>query len=393
MTIKITGGLPLKGEVSPKGSVFSALAILSCSLLIRERVFLENVPRVSKITLFLKNLEQLGVRYNWVAKNSLVLEVSGVSNNLVTDSLLLIPTLLRFGEATVKKGVIVDSDKRFLTTLGVTFVDSKNSNSQVVLFSKPLSFDANLEYLLSRSFSALLLFAGSISTATLNNFLMTEEMEELLVFLKTSGFLADYIQTDSSLKINCSNASSVTNTSFRLSPSVLETAFWATAAVVSGGDILIKDVSRTRLVSFLSKLTSLGCTFEFDGGNLRVWRDPAKAISAIDINVTRDSLLYDFVPMLLVLMLGANGVSRVSGINLEQEPYFKDLNLFNAKITEGEVLGPCQLRGCRIALSDFTSGLALFLAAFGATTKSEILEAEKVSGFFDEFENNLNNLL
>ena len=173
----------------------------------------------------------------------------------------------------------------------------------------------------------------------------------------------------------------------------METAFWATAAIVSGGDILIKDVSRARLVPFLSKLTLLGCTFEFDGGSLRVWRDLTKTISPIDINVSRNSLLYDFLPMFVVLMLFADGASHITDVNLEQEPYFKDLNLFNAKITGSEIVGPCQLRGCRVALPDFTSGLALFLAAFGSTTKSEILEVEKVSGFFDEFENNLNILL
>ena len=91
MTIKLTGGQLLKGEVSPKGSVFSALAILSGSLLSRDKVFLENMPVVPKIASFLEKLKSCGVDYTWAAKNSLVLEVSHLSNNVVTDPLLLAP--------------------------------------------------------------------------------------------------------------------------------------------------------------------------------------------------------------------------------------------------------------------------------------------------------------
>jgi|GEM_PF-2087460 len=393
MTIKITGGLPLKGEVSPKGSVFSALAILACSLMARERFFLENVPKVAKIATFLENLKAFGVSYNWVAKNSLVLNVSNLSNSLVTDPLLLLPVLIRFGEATIKKGVTVGLDRPFLESLGVIFENEKSANFQKVSFSKPVSFDIDLNSLLSKSFSALLIFSGLSSEATLNNFLMTEEMEELLVFLKDARFLSDYSQIDTGLKISGGSGLPVNEVSFKLSSSVLETAFWSSAAIVSGGDIMIKDVARTRLVPFLSKLTTMHDTFDFDGANLRVWRDLTKPLLPIDLNVSEDSLLYDFLPMLVVLMLLAEGTSRISGVSLEQEPYFKDLNLFNAKIIGNEVVGPASLRGCRTVVPDFTGGLALFLAALGATTKSEILESEKISWFFDDFENNLKDLL
>ena len=92
-------------------------------------------------------------------------------------------------------------------------------------------------------------------------------------------------------------------------------------------------------------------------------------------------------------MLRASGESRISGIKITDEPYIKDINLFDAKIFSETITGPASLRGVKVAVPDFTGGLVLILAALGSSGRSELLEAEKVCDFFDNLPQKLEQLL
>ena len=60
----VTGGTPLKGEVSIVGAKNSAVAILPATLLLKGVCTLENVPNISDINIICDILENLGAKIN-----------------------------------------------------------------------------------------------------------------------------------------------------------------------------------------------------------------------------------------------------------------------------------------------------------------------------------------
>lgn len=70
----VHGGHQLSGTITTKGSKNSALAIISASLLIREPVVLENIPRISDVFDMLTILKSLGFEVHWEEHNTLRLQ-------------------------------------------------------------------------------------------------------------------------------------------------------------------------------------------------------------------------------------------------------------------------------------------------------------------------------
>jgi len=353
MTLKFNGNTRLEGDVFPSGSVYSSISVLAGSLLANE-LLLHNVPLVGKVKEFLNSLAVFGVKHTWSAKNSLQLDCSVVTSAEASDPILIAPLLIRLGEVTIKKTLLLPELTQLFKDLEIVInIEGENA---VLRMPQTSSKTVNVENNLAASIAALFLGTAGGEGLVINNFLLTEETLDLIEFLKSSGYeVLENQKVYGQLKIKGVTtlpASSV----FSLPASSLESAFWASGAVMSFGDVTINNVSRERLISFLSKFTMLGA-------------------------------------LLIPLMLRASGESRISGIKITDEPYIKDINLFDAKIFSETITGPASLRGVKVAVPDFTGGLVLILAALGSSGRSELLEAEKVCDFFDNLPQKLEQLL
>ena len=69
----ITGGTPLKGEVTISGAKNAAIAILPATLLINGTCTIENVPNISDVKISCKILEELGAKIDWINDNTLTI--------------------------------------------------------------------------------------------------------------------------------------------------------------------------------------------------------------------------------------------------------------------------------------------------------------------------------
>ena len=67
----ITGGTPLKGEVTISGAKNAAVAILPATLLINGTCKIENVPNISDVKIYCEILQSLGAKITWDGPNSL----------------------------------------------------------------------------------------------------------------------------------------------------------------------------------------------------------------------------------------------------------------------------------------------------------------------------------
>ena len=106
----VTGGIPLRGEISISGAKNAALPVLVASLLTNETVSIGNVPHLQDITTTMELLGRMGVRL--VVGDKMVIEADSSQNTSVrapyelvktmrASILVLGPLLARFGEAEV----------------------------------------------------------------------------------------------------------------------------------------------------------------------------------------------------------------------------------------------------------------------------------------------------
>ncbi len=108
--LKITGGLPLDGEIRISGAKNAALPILCASLLTADTLRLTNVPQLRDVLTTQKLLQGMGMRVMTDNVHEFELTGAGVDNlvapyelvkTMRASILVLGPTLARFGEAQV----------------------------------------------------------------------------------------------------------------------------------------------------------------------------------------------------------------------------------------------------------------------------------------------------
>ncbi len=108
MNIKVKGGQVLEGEVTPSGSKNSAVHLIPCTLLFREKVIFENVPEITDVERLVGILQKIGSKVFWdKQKCTLEIDNSNISFRSMTEddlgnmkgvSLLWGALLSRFGK-------------------------------------------------------------------------------------------------------------------------------------------------------------------------------------------------------------------------------------------------------------------------------------------------------
>ena len=108
MNIKVRGGQVLSGEIYPSGSKNSAVHIIPCTLVIKGKVVLKNVPDIADVEKLVKILTKLGSIIDWKRQESeMIIDNTNVSfeqlnhddlGNMKGTALLWGGLLARFGK-------------------------------------------------------------------------------------------------------------------------------------------------------------------------------------------------------------------------------------------------------------------------------------------------------
>lgn len=103
----IEGARDIAGTLTPAGNKNESLPVLAACLLTREAVTLRRMPRIKDVDVMLRLLEGLGVRYEWIAADVVVLQAEQPRGGQIPAAecarvraaiLLLGPLLARLGE-------------------------------------------------------------------------------------------------------------------------------------------------------------------------------------------------------------------------------------------------------------------------------------------------------
>jgi UDP-N-acetylglucosamine 1-carboxyvinyltransferase len=399
----ITGGTPLKGEVTISGAKNAAVAILPATVLINGICTIENLPNINDVKLSCQILEELGAKITWNNEHEITIDSRNISCSKASAEItrkfrasyyLIGSTLGRC--KSVEVGLPggcnlgarpIDQHIKGFEALGAT-VDVSNGNIKATakklvgtsIYMDIVSVGATINVML-----ASVLAEG---TTVIDNAAKEPHIVDVANFLNTMGADIRGAGTDV-IKINGVKELHG-NTTYSIVPDQIEAGTFMLAAVATKGDITIKNCITKHLESITAKIIEIGGEVEEEDDSIRVKcsKRPSKA--------TIKTLPYpgfptDLQPQIGVVLSLADGTSIINESIWESRfLYTQELIKMGAKITaQGKSAifeGVKSLSGAPVCCTDLRAGAALIIAGAVANGKTEVLNIEHVDRGYEKIE-------
>lgn len=432
-SLTIEGGCSLVGDVRISGAKNSAVKLIAAALFSNEDIILENVPRIDDVATQIQIVKALGGVCEWVGKSSLIINGSSISSFEVplalgtrcrSTALMVAPLLFRFGKAIIPKpgGSAIGHrpiNRWFDTWEALGYEVLEDPHFLIIRIGglKPatIDFKINTHTGTDNAILSSLFISGETNIV---NAAEESEVDDLLNFCKMMNASVTRIEPRV-IKVEGKNV--FKGGSFSVQPDKEEVITYATAAIITMGNITLKQINREHILSFVSFMSKMGCKYEFSGDEMRVWSTGEK-LEPVDVTTApAPGFLTNWQPFASLLLTKADGDSTVhETIYTDRFSYAKELNRMGAKMqlftpsdlglktiisddmynTEkfGEprtvlrIHGPTKLKGTSIEVLDIRSGAALAIAALAADGKSTLHNASLIDRGYETFFKKLANL-
>ena len=425
----INGGRPLRGEVAIGGAKNAGPQLLIASLLSDQLSVLENMPRTREVDITLSVCGSLGVAWEWLDGDTLQIDPSKLSDFRIPDGdsranrsslLFLAPLLARLGAAQIAAvggdalgSRPVDFHVEGLRSLGVdvrpsertTTFNANGLRGGTIRFPFP-SVGATQQLLIAA--------AAADGRTVLHNAAVEPEILNLVGFLQAMG--AQIQQQagrtwiiDGSGGGPASTGSLFRGVRYRIIPDRLQAASYATAAVATGGEVMVYNAVQEHMATFLNTLRAAGGDFQIEPGGIR-FRSSGALQKVIVETEPHPGFMTDWLPALAVLLTQAEGVSIVHETVYEsrfgyvptlmemgaiiamhdtclgnRSCRFRDLGYEHSTVVQG----PTQLQPGEMVVPDLRAGFAYLLAALIADGSSRVWQIDYVERGYESLRDNL----
>lgn len=428
----IKGGRKLKGSVSVSGAKNVALKVVVASCLTPDEVIIENVPHISDFYVMVDIVRELGgrvkikdhtaiVKMGKFKKEKIALEAAA---EVRTSAMFVAPLLARTSSAIIPNpgGCRIGARPIDRTIDGLKKMGADASyNSKDGFFHIRASdglkgtqyrFEKNTHTGTETLIMAAVLAKGK---TILDNAAQEPEVDELIGFLNRMG--ADVKRTGGR-KIVINGVSKLHGARFTIKPDRNEIVTFAVAALITEGDITVKNATKTGLIEFLEKFEEAGGAFEEKEESLRF--SFKGVLKATDIITSfYPGFMTDWQGPWAVLMTKAKGDSIIHETVYESRfSYVSQLlkmgariKLFNPEVVEpakvynfnlsdnrseyrhaARIMGPIELHNAVVEISDLRAGATLALAALSAKGESVVFGVEHLDRGYEHFEKRLKSL-
>lgn len=404
----IRGGYALAGSITVQGAKNSILPILAASLLnsSRELIRLKKVPDLVDVRGMLSILSYLGVKVTW-ENADVLLETSQVSGHHVPETLmremrssivLLGAMLGRFrkaklyypGGCAIGKRPI-DLHLRGLQKMGAVIEESRGHiicqgglrGTDILLSTPSVGATENL-------MMAAVLARGK---TTIYNAAREPEIEDLQNFLNVIG--AD-IEGAGSSTVVVEGVSELKGGEYRVFPDRIAAGTYIIAAVVTGGQLTIKEIIPEHLQPLLEKLRQTGAEVETGQDWVTVKSGDLNALPLVEIK-PYPGFPTDMQPQLTALL----SISRGKSILMEHVfprrfHHIAQLSKMGAVITLrkniAEIQGVRRLSGATVKATDLRAGAALVIAGLAAKGETVIQGIHHIERGYEDLPRRLNSL-
>jgi UDP-N-acetylglucosamine 1-carboxyvinyltransferase len=241
------------------------------------------------------------------------------------------------------------------------------------------------------------------------------EIDELIHFLNQMG--AKIIRKEPRT-IVIEGVQKLNGTRFKIGPDRNEVVTFAVAAIITEGDILIKDVNKNGLNEFLDVLNKVNGGFKEEDNGIRFFYKGE--LKPVDVATSfYPGFMTDWQGPWAVLMTKANGASVIHETVYENRFTYVDelkkmgaaIKLFNPQIEDPEkvynfnindddkkflhaakITGPVNLHNAVMDIADLRAGATLVLAALAAEGESILFGIEHLDRGYEQFEKRLKSL-
>jgi len=405
----ITGGKPLKGEITISGAKNSALKIIIASLLSGGKCVLSNIPKIIDVEITLDMCQALGAKYKWLSDDKIEIDSSQLNayqipleyrDKLRVPILFFGPLLHRFGQAEIpspggcKIGKRpVDFHIEGLRALGAEidyaekFYIAKTNGLKGALIELPYPSVGATENLL---ISATLAKGKTV----IKNAAIEPEIEDLAIFLQAMGAI---IYQDINRTWVVEGVEKLHPSNYKVMGDRIEAASFGIAAIVTNGDIYVKGARQDDMLTFLNCLRKAGGEFEILSEGIRFYGNTSnlKAM-ALETDV-HPGFMTDWQAPFVLMLTQVNGISVIHETVYEDRlGYTSELNKMGAQIQlykdclggrncrfankdyshSAVIVGPTKLHGTEVDVPDLRAGFSYILAALVAEGISKINNVE-----------------
>ncbi|PIR79838.1 MAG: UDP-N-acetylglucosamine 1-carboxyvinyltransferase [Candidatus Levybacteria bacterium CG10_big_fil_rev_8_21_14_0_10_35_13] len=430
--LEIVGGKKLKGTVSIFGSKNVASKVLVAACLTDEECYIENLPLISDVLTMAAIIEHLGgvVKFK---DHKLTVQMKEFSSEKISlekaaeirpSFMFLAPLLARRRKAFIPNpggcrigarpiDRVVDGLKKMGVKIKYSSKDGYfHAEAPRGLHGAYYKFEKS-----THTGTETMLLAGVLAKGktVLENAAQEPEVDELIAFLKRLGAK---IVREKPRRIVIEGVGKLHGANFRVFPDRNEVVTFAAAAIVTQGDIFVKDITKKGLEEFLDAVKKIGAGYEEKKDGIRFYYKAS--LKSIDvITGYYPGFMTDWQGPWAVIMIKSKGTSILHERVYENRfTYAEELKkmganieLFNPKISNPKnfynfnikddkknyyhavkIIGPNNLHNAILNISDLRAGATLVLAALSAKGKSVLFGLEHLDRGYEQFETRLKKL-
>jgi len=420
--LTIHGGKPLKGSVTVRGAKNLVPKAMVAALLGSKPSVIRNVPEIKDVELVTGLLRLHGVEVEHDKEaGEIRMDPAGIktANNAEIDAfagdsripiLFCGPLMHAVGAAFIpdlggcKIGDRpIDYHLEVLRQFGAE-VSKEPSGTYIRAPHKLTGAKLELPYPSVGATEQVLLTAVKAEGITeLKGAAVEPEIHDLIHVLQKMGAIIT-VQTDRTIRIE--GVPELGGYNHRALNDRNETASWATAALVTDGDIFIDGATQRDLTAFLNVYRKIGGDFEVCDEGIRFWRGGATLNSLVLETDVHPGFMTDWQQPLVVALTQAEGVSIVhetvyenrfgftealirmgASIQLHRECLgsvpcrFGQRNFLHSAV----ISGPSELTGTDFVIPDLRGGFSHVLAALAAKGTSRATGIGVINRGYEKF--------
>ena len=392
----IEGGVPLRGEITPSGNKNAALPLLAACLLTDEPIVLHNIPQIRDIFAMRKLIESIGAQVDEVDANTWRITTRELTaSNLDPDlcrriraSILIAgPILARAGAVRLPPpgGDVIGRRRLDTHILALHALGAKVNYDRIFDIEATELRGADIlldEASVTATENAVMAAVLAKGKTQIRNAASEPHVQELCTFL---NFLGAQIDDIGSNTLHIMGVPRLHGGEFTIGPDLLEVVSYIGAAVVTRGEIRIRNAGVQHLEMVGQVFHRLGVHWQVDGNDLLVPAEQSlKIISDLDGAVPEvktnvwPAFPTDLTSIAITIATQASGSVLFHDWMFSGRMYFTDkLVGMGARIILCDpyrclIQGPTQLYGEKLESPDIRAGMALLLAALAAKGTSKI---------------------
>ena len=413
--IRLIGGNELRGEIPISGAKNAALPLMIASLLTRDPLVLENVPRLADVNQLERILENHGVDIAVHGRRAtehmdgqrMTLEAAEIVDTTAPYELVsamrasfwvIGPLLARAHQARVSLpgGCAIGTRPvdLFLYGLKELGADIDIDEGYVVARAPGGLRGAHIRFpKVTVGATHVIMMAATLAKGrtVIENAAQEPEIGNVARCLVAMGAQISGIDTDTLVIEGVDELHGATH---EVLPDRIETGTYAMATAMTGGDVLLRGARPEHLGAALAALGEAGAQVSHGPDGIRVQRN-GNGIMPVDVETDPfPGFPTDLQAQFMALMTMSNGVSRIRETIFENRyMHVAELARFGADIrVEGQiatVTGVPELKGAQVMATDLRASVSLVIAGLAARGETMVNRIYHLDRGFERLEEKL----